>query len=303
MAIIRPLRTLMAENTDTLSFIPPAGRAAIVQDISVISSDMQLATVRSAGATELQIMVGSAKLSHCYPAPFTDKEMNVLQYLKSKGINVDIPVPEGEKFVVNLPSHADYILVKYKEVTPDEIKPELPNWKGSKKHFRVLYGSNQSDITETGWVRLDKSLNAKELHNWPFEEVASPFKKLKIYAVAALETEYNAWDGASDLYARTERIRLWKGTELILAEDEKGFLCYGSGATSGSVNIAYAKGKNELPWSGGNGQGNVFTFPEPLSFSKGEELGIEVYINIVNSGAKIPAEKLYFALFAEVTLA
>ena len=70
MAIIRPLRTLIAENTDTLSFIPPAGRAAIVQDISVISTDMQLATVRSAGATELQVMAGSAKLSHCYPTFF-----------------------------------------------------------------------------------------------------------------------------------------------------------------------------------------------------------------------------------------
>jgi len=303
MGVIRPLRTILAENTDTLSFTPPAGRAAIVEDISVIATDMNLATVRSAGATIIQWMVGSALLSHIYPAPSTSKQKNVLQFLKEKGINVEIPVPEGEKFVVTLPTSVDYILAKYREVTPDEIKPELPNWKGSKTFLRVFYGTNKNDITSSGWYRLDKSLNAKEMHNFPYEEVSSPFEKTRLLGLAMLEAEYNNYDGTNDHYARTVKTRLWRGTELILTEDENGFLTYGNGASSGAVNIAYGKGKNELPWNGGNGEGNIFMFKEPIELVRGDELGVEVYVEVEDSDAKIPAEKLYFAIFAEVTLA
>jgi len=299
MAVINPYREVIATSTKQLSFTPPSGRAAIVFDVAVIGDIYAFATLKSANATVGFFEVGYKHRNHLMLAPSNILPKNTLQLLKDLGLPTEFPVPEGEKFVVSLSDTADYILVRYREVDPGDVTSDMPNAKNAKEMLRIFYGTYDSDITSTGWYKLNKSLNPPEMHNWPFEEVANPFDSIELYAIGILDVQHTE-SGTSTDHAETKRARLWKGTEVLFHPNEDGFVCVGSGAPSGSGGTAFAYGDNELPYSPYQNYSAIFRFPEPIKFSKGEEMAVEIYVNVEGSGAKMPANTLRAALFCKV---
>lgn len=299
MATIKPFRTVVATSAKELSFTPPSGRAAIVFFIACLTNSAGWATVKSANATVGFFEIGPDARNHLPLVPSDSNSGGVLDILKGLGLPTEFPVPEGEKFVVSTSVTCDYIIVRYREVEPGDVTPDMPNAKAGKEALRIFYGTNSSDITSSGWSKLNKSLNPSEMHNWPFEEVASPFDSIEIHAIGVLDYEENTYTGGSNVYGRTERVRIWKGTELLFHPQEDGFVCLGDGAEAGSANKSYAGGTNELPYAGAVRKGSLFVLPEPLVVAKGEELAVEVKV-AVDTNAKVTKEELRCALFSKV---
>jgi len=299
MAVISPLKEVIGTSTNQLTFTPPSGRAAVVFDIGVLANGEGFATIKSANATVGYFEIGYRCRNHLILAPSNIDNKNILQILKDIGLPTEFPVPEGEKFVINTSITADYIVVRYREVDPGDITADMPNAKNGKELLRVFYGTNKDDITSTGWYRLDKSLTPAEMHNWPFEEVANPFDSIELYAVGVLDIQHTE-AGTSTDHAETQRVRLWKGTEILIHPNEDGFICAGTGAPSDSGGTVNGMGPNELPYTTYQSFGSIFAFPEPIRFNKGEEMAVEIYVNVEGSGAKMPANTLRAALFCKV---
>ena len=299
MAVIKPFREKYALNASILEFTPPSGRAAIVKGIGCYTSQNGFATIKSANTTVGFFEIGGDERNHLRMPTDNWRTGSILEQMEKMGIPVDIPVPEGEKFVIQCDCTPFFLCVRYQEVDPGDIKPDMPNAKNGKEMARILYGTNSADITSSGWYRLDKSLNPPEMHNWPFEEVANPFDTIEVHAIGILDVQHNEYDSANsaDHFSQTTRTRIWKGTEVLFHPDEDGFYTWGGGAASGSTNTAYGKGNNELPYVGPQQNSRLFVFPEPVVFSKGEEMAVEVYCDV---DGKIPAETLRAALFCKV---
>jgi len=299
MAVISPLKEVIGTSTNQLTFTPPSGRAAIVHDVGIIASGSGFATIKSANATVGYFEIGEWYRNHLTLAPSNSKHLNTLQALKGIGLPTEFPVPEGEKFVVSTSITANYIIVRYREVDPGDVTPDMPNGKAAKEMLRLFYGTNKSDITSSGWYRLDKSLNPAEMHNWPFEEIANPFDTIELYGIGVLDIQHTE-AGTSTDHAETQRVRLWKGTEVLFHPNEDGFICIGQGASDSATDTSYASGPNELPYIGDQYAGSIFVFPKPVRFGKGEEMAVEIYVNVEGSGAKMPANTLRTALFCKV---
>jgi len=299
MAVINPLREVTAENTNQLTFTPPSGRAAIVFDIGVVTDNNGFVTIKSANSTVGFFEIGWYAHNHLHLAPGNEFAKSVFQYLKEIGLPTEFPIPEGEKFVLTSTVTTKYMVVRYREVEPSDITPDMPNAKAAKEMLRVFYGTNKEDITSSGWYRLDKSLNPAEMHNWPYEEVASPFDVVELHAIGVLDVQHTEAGTTTD-HAETKRVRLWKGTEVLIHPNEDGFICVGDRAPEGAAGTSYGLGINELVYATPTTGTKLFTFPEPIRFSKGEEMAIEIYVNVEGSGAKMPANTLRAALFCKV---
>lgn len=299
MGVIEPFREIHNQYTNGISFTPKAGRAAIVHDILCCSDNAGWATVRSANTTVGFFEIGPKVRNHLEMAPSDDQIKSVLQDLAQHNLPCSFPVPEGEVFSISTDVEYSFLIVHFSEVDPGDIKPDMPNAKQATEMLRIFYGTNSADITSSTWQRLDKSLNPSEMHNWPFEEIPCPFDILELHAIGALSYEENTYTGSADVYGSTKALRVWRGTELLFHPNEDGFVTLGGGAVSGSANVHYGDGRNQIPYTGGNEQGNLFYFPEPVIFKRGEEMRVDVQYDI-DANAKVTANATRCALFCVV---
>ena len=290
MAIINSLREKHASGVNTFSFTPRAGTAAVIQDIMINAAAADFAKITAMNATIGIFEIGAAERNHLAYEANDQYGINLMQYLKEKGIETAIPVAEGEVFSIETTNNMDNLIVRYKEVDTGDVKDTMPNYPGSKEQLKLLYGTNADNITASGYARLDKSLNPTEMHNWPFEETACPFEQISIKAIGILNVQQNVY-GSADAISQTEKTRFWKGTKQLFTEGSDGFLTIGTGAASGSSNVVYGKGINELTYTPTRDAGGMLILPEPLEMVRGDEFAIEEYCNIA-SGGKIEAGNL-----------
>ena len=297
MAVINALREKYASGVNSFSFTPRAGTAAIIYLIAINAAAADFAKITAMNTTVGIFEIGPVARNHlAYPASEI-YNTNLMEFLKAKGIETEIPVAEGEVFSIETTNNMDNLIVRYREVEPGDVKPGMANYPGSAEQLKLLYGTNATDITASGYARLDKSLNPTEMHNWPFEEVACPFEKIAIAGIGILNVQENVYDTA-DHISQIEKTRFWKGTKQLFTEGQDGFITLGSGASSGSSNAVFGKGINELPYVPNRTTGDIFMFTEPLEFVRGDEFAVEEYCNIASSG-KISAGNLRCVLIGK----
>ena len=297
MAVINALREKYASGVSTFSFTPRAGTAAIINLIMINAAAADFAKITAMNTTIGIFEIGPAARNHlAYPA--SDKSgINFLEDLKTKGIETEIPVAEGEVFSIETTNNMDNLMVRYSEVEPGDVKAGMANYPGSPEQLKLLYGTNSTDITASGYARLDKSLNPTEMHNWPFEETACPFEDLTVKAIGILNVSENN-SASADQKAETTKTRFWKGTKQLFTEGQDGFITAGTGATASAVNTVFGQGINEMPYVSDNAHGKIKLLPEPLVFKRGDEFAVEEYITVATS-AQITAGNLRCVLIGK----
>jgi len=299
MAVQKPFQEVTVENTNVLEYTPPAGSAAIITAVFCLTEYLDILVLKVGNRTVNAWNVGPTFLNQALPPVLNFTDKSILNVLKKVGLPTEFPVAEGEKILLQTSNNAKYIGMHLRLVEPGDITEDMANAKAAKERIIFIHGTNSKDITESGWFRLDKCLNPPEMHSWPFQEVACPFDEIQIFSIASPPYQENSYTGGSNVYATQKRVRIWKGTELLLHPREEGFITEGGGATEGEYNYGWGGSYNELPMVPAGEENNIFIFPEPLVFKRGEEMAIEVKLDIDDT-AKVPSGRLICSLIGKI---
>lgn len=298
MAVINALKEQYASGVNSLSFTPRSGTAAIIKLIAINAAAADFAKVTAMNTTIGIFEVGPAARNHLDYTADNQYGINFMQDLKEKGIETAIPVAEGEVFSIETTNNMTNLIIRYEEVDPGDVKPGMANYPGSAKQLKLLYGTNNADITASGYFRFDKSLNPTEMHNWPFAEVNCPFEKISVIAVGMLNVSQNVYTTVNNI-SSTSKTRFWKGTKQLFTSGTDGFITAGTGAVTGSSNTVFGKGTNEMPYVSTRNAGSMLVLPEALDFVRGDEFAIEQYITVA-AASKISAGNLRCCLIGKL---
>ena len=147
MAVINALREKYASGVSSFSFTPRAGTAAIISLIAISAAAADFAKITAMNTTIGIFEIGPDVRNHlAYPASWVNG-INLMEFLKAKGIETEIPVAEGEVFSIETTNSMDNLVVRYREVDPGDVKPGMANYPGSTEQLKLLYGTNDTDIT------------------------------------------------------------------------------------------------------------------------------------------------------------
>jgi len=299
MAVRNAFLEVTAENTNQLEYTPPAGSAAFITAVFALTSELDILTLKIGNRTVNSYRIGPSFLNQALPPVLNFTDKSIIQALKKIGLPVEYPVLEGEKVLLQTQNNVQYLGMHFRLVDPGDVTPDMPNGRNGKERLIFIHGTNANDITESGWHRLDKCLNPPEMHSWPFEESACPFDEIQIFSIACPPYQENSYTGGTDCYATQKRVRIWKATELLLHPWEDGFITEGGGAVAGGYNYGWGGSYNELPLVPAGEEENIFIFPEPLVFKRGEEMAIEVKFDI-DENAKVPSGRVICSLIGKV---
>jgi len=302
MAIVEPYMEKVVENSTLLEYIPDPGRAIIVKNLIVEPPDEVTHVIVTAktrgtlvfwGGNSHQIsMLGTVK---------TEKigKHTIFDMAREMGLEWQLPVPQGAKFVVETDVAAMYIKIEYEIRDAADVAPDLPNGPAATTLYYTPVLTNSADITTAGYNRLDLSPLPVEFPAFPAEPCPSN-TRITLYAIIAHDVEHNAWDGTADHFGRTLRYRLTKGRTVLFDEEARGFICKGAGATSGSVNTAIGKGYSQIPVPSTARPVEWFFLPEPIVFEEGEELNIDVEVELDDANALLPANMCSVGFIAKM---
>jgi len=298
MGIINALKEKYFEGVNSMQFTPRSGTAAIINLIAIDATAADFAKITAMNTTLGIFEIGPPERnSLAYPAG--DRyNINYMNALKTHGIKTAIPVAEGGIFSIETTNNWNNLILRYSEVDPSDIKPSMANYPESEEQIKLLYGTNNADISTSGYFRFDKSLNPTEMHNWPFTEINCPFEKITIAAIGMLNVQQNVYTTVNIL-ASTTKVRFWKGTKQLFTSATDGFLTAGTGAATGSSNAVFGKGINEMKYIPTRHTGDMFYLPAPLNFVNGDEFAIEQYITVA-TGGKISAGNLRCVLIGKL---
>lgn len=299
MPAIRTNRVLRAQNTNQLSFTPPAGRAIRLTDLKIYSTTTQLATLKAGRFSVYPILTGQDPLTHTPFGPNISQYASLITAIRRDlSLDPNVYVQPHEQLTIQLPSTANEIFALFDEIDPADITPDTPNHKEAKAQLQILYGTNASDLTSPGTYRIDQALTPPEFTSFPFETEICPYDQLDIYAIMVTDLHVNSYPSNQNKYARTLGTTIWYNREKIFAEtDLPTYPTIGTGAQAGSMNLSYEKGTNAIPFGTKYATHGIPKLTTPITVTRNQELSIHVTIDC-DSGASIPANSIYCAIIA-----
>ena len=200
--------------------------------------------------------------------------LNLMEYLESKGINVTIPVAEGQLFSISDINAGTEIVVVYDHYSAGDIRADMPNGTDSREYTFMQYMTGTTDLTADGDMLLDVSLSPAEFPDFPCGKVVPA--KQSISMLGLVGSPYCVGISASN-ELKTTFVKLIKDRECLFDEDRAGIIFRGqrSGGYTHSYQTDFSlignchDGKNDM------GEGDIgypLLFDPPLEFASGEEL-------------------------------
>jgi len=196
---------------------------------------------------------------------------NLFDVLKEHGVDLVYPVASGESFILKFTKTVDYVRVIYDVYEAGDVNPTEVN--GSKADMLTYAAilTNVNPITTPDWYTLDKLLNPPEMPDFPTGIVPSGYR-ITVHSIGVIPQ----LEGTSPDTAETDYLRLWYRRQVLFDPDRNGFKI--------STTI------NELPPIEQNNEKMVF-FGQELTFIEGDELNVQVKVNISGDGS-LSAEKV-----------
>lgn len=194
-----------------------------------------------------------------------NRGMDVLGLLREMGYDLPtVKVPEGDTYTLSdANSNATSSSVYYRELPASSVSETTPGAPGTMNRTFITMGlAEQDSVADSTTVQeaVDSSDNPLGLTDWPWEEDVPSGVEYDVVAMAAI-TDDNSGDSDA-----LDNVRLTSGEVDFLARD------------SARVSEAHADFPSD------DLTDRPFVFPEPPTFSPGDELDVEVEMTN-NSGA------------------
>jgi len=228
---------------------------------------------------------------------------NLMEYLADHGVNVSIPVGEGQEFSWAYSAGNAHTVVIYDLYEAGDILPTMPNGSESKKYTFVQYMDASSYPDASGDVHLDVSLSPSEFIDFPCGRVVPARHTVKLLGLVGSPVG-DATDAGN--YIVTDYCKLMRDREVLFDTRRLGFPFRNGGL--GAAQVEYTANVSAIhacvPTAFADGKptfGPPLLFDPPLTFRSGEELLIYLTFRLVGAHT-LTADAIDFASILEVTV-
>lgn len=210
---------------------------------------------------------------------------NIMEFLAKQGINVSIPVAQGQTLAVSRYAEAGNVIVVYDRFDAGDVKESDPNGPAGKEYVFLQYASIGTTPTASGDAHIDTSLTPAEFPNFPCDAVVPANHTIELLGIAG-SPFVNAEAGPAGF--ATTFLKLIKDREILFDPDRNGipFDAQNAAATADSYAGNFSligPGTETLVNSNVITPGDPLMFVPPIVFPTGAELN--AYLTVVETGA------------------
>lgn len=212
-------------------------------------------------------------------------KQNLMEFLAKRGINVAIPVAEGQTLTVSRYAEAGNVIVVYDRYDAGDVKATDPNGSEAKEYTFIQYAEVGTTPTAAGDVLVDTSLTPAEFPNFPCAAVVPANHNIEMLGIAG--SAFAAGAGGPVAFS-SKFLKLLKDREVLFDVDRNGIPFDGQDAAATALNYAanfslIGPGTDILVNTNIITPGEPLMFDPPLMFTPGQELN--VYLTISKDGA------------------
>lgn len=217
---------------------------------------------------------------------------NIMEFLASRGINVSIPVAEGQTLAVTRYAEAGNVMIVYDRFDAGDCKATDPNGSNAKEYTFIQYSTIGTTPTVSGDAQLDTSLTPAEFPNFPCDAVVPANTAIDLLGIAG--SPFNDAEAGPAGWA-TSFLKLIKDREILFDPDRNGlpFDAQNAAATADSQSGNFSligPGTEILVNTNAITPGDPLMFTPPIAFPTGAELN--AYLTLVKTGSPTWANTL-----------
>jgi len=208
---------------------------------------------------------------------------NVMEYLANLGVNVTIPIAEGQKLTVERYAEAGNVILVYDRFSPGDVKASDPNGTESNVYTMLQYAKVGTAPTASGDALIDTSLSPAQFPDFPCNKVVPARHVIEMLGVVG--SPFNDAAAGPEGFA-TSFMKFIRDREVLFDDDRLGIpfdaqnaaataLSYGANFSLIGPNTEVLLNTNAI------GNGPPLMFDPPLKFEAGAELN--VYLSVVKT--------------------
>ena len=203
---------------------------------------------------------------------------NLMEHLAAKGINVFIPVAEGQTFTVSRYAETGEVIIVYDIYSAGDMRADMPNGSAAKEYTFMQYMDSTDTRTTSGAVTIDTSLSPAEFPDFPCGKNVPARHTIDILGLVGSPVGDKT---TGDNYFLSTYVKLIKERETLFDEDRAGIPFFAKKPDEDEVQYrttlsligdcvmnSYSQSHELL--------GYPLLFDPPLHFESGEELIVSV---------------------------
>jgi len=255
----------------------PAGKSFLVKSIYCIpSTNDTYLTVRVDRVTVAYYRVAGRAGNHVSPLLEGYLCPHLMNHLTEKGINVFIPVAEGQTLNVSRYAEAGNLILVYDEYDATDIGSDMPNGSSAKVFTFVQYMSTSETPTASQDVLFDTSLSPSEFPDFPAGKNVPANHQITLLGLVGHPFTTG---GAGPNNWGTTFVKPVREREVLFDDDRNGIPFDGqdAAATADAYNCPFSLIGACVPVlldTAITTHGLPLMFTPPLVFGEGEELNI-----------------------------
>ncbi len=235
---------------------------------------------------------GAIGVNHLGSSDNTFIAQNLMKWLSDNGVNVSIPVAEGQTFTITRSGITGDVVVVYEIWDAGDINKNMPNGSESKEFTFVQYMTASAALTAVGDHLLDVSLSPAEFPDFPCGRSVPPRHTIELLGIVGAPVSKG--DAAAG-YTTTQYLKLIKDRETLFDEDRNGIPFFAANNTTGTAIYDTTMSLiGDCVQVGADlsdpGLGVPLLFDPPLRFESGEELQVYLTVAYNASGTLAVAE-------------
>jgi len=210
---------------------------------------------------------------------------NLMEFLTEYGINVTLPIAEGQTLNIKRYAEAGNVMLIYDRYTAGDIKASDPNGTESKLYTFIQYAKVGTAPTASGDALINTSLTPAEFPDFPCGKTVPPQHTIELLGIAGSPFVDGA---AGPVSFATSFLKLIKDREVLFDLDRNGIPFDGQAAAATALayksNFSLIAPCTEILLdSSVITNGKPLMFDPPLKFEQGQELN--AYLSVIKTGA------------------
>jgi len=289
MAIKKRNMQEWALGTTALALTAEADESIMVKGVYSSGASTAHAQITVAQRTVGDFRVAGALGNHLnFPVGFSTvgpvTGVNILDMAVSNGWHRGFPVGSGQTFNLTGPNAAGSVnMVLYDIYDRDDIKPTMPNGSESNELDYIAYGNTGATRLTAADFTYNTLVNPSEFLAFPYGTVLVGMNKLSLFGVLGSTFAPSENDGSND--SATTYLKFTRNQTVLFDKDTTGLVFWQALGTQSADQIG--AGASTIGNFSSTDQRLPLVFEEPLEFVSGDELTIELTLQIAGSGANV----------------
>lgn len=210
---------------------------------------------------------------------------NIMEFLTKQGVNVSIPVAEGQTLSVSRYAEAGNVMLIYDRYDSGDVKSTEPNGSQAKEYTFLQYAKIGATPASSGDFKLDTSLTPAEFPNFPCDAVVPANHTIELLGIAGSPFVQGI---AGPHSLGSTFLKLIKDREILFDSDRNGIPF--NGVNAAAVATAYVSnfsligpGTEVLVNTNVITPGDPLMFVPPIVFLTGSELNAWITLAETNT--------------------